>query len=148
MGDLFRVLDKLTIYKVALTDEEVKEFEPFLINRWFFFARGLERHACFLNKYSFTLDKASWFKLAQQIIPKKKYFFKYIKKSVKKEYNFFEKDIAKYYKFSYKRATECLEILTKEQTLELALKFGYDKKRLKSLGIEYEHKKKVMGKWW
>lgn len=135
---------------VPIDEETAKELSPFLANRWIYFS-GFHKEASDLNKFSFVLPSPSWLKLAQKSLPNRYIKWAYIKQKEKVVTDFFVDDIARYFKLSKVRAKETLLILTKEEKLTLAKKFGYNKKELKKLGFKVSDKKiqiKKLSEWW
>lgn len=146
--NIFDLLNDLTVNKRPLVEEEIAEFQPMIINRYLYFTKGLETHAKYLNRYTFSLEKMQWFILAQKILPKRKFFFQYIKKPEKEDVSFFVVDVAKYFKINQKRAKEAIAILTEADKTKLAKKFGYSDKEFKSLNLIAVRSNTTMSAWW
>ena len=117
------------------TEDEQKKFSPFIINRWLSMdAEFLEIVNAF-QKYSIgTLEPREVYKWYCDILPKGKRFNKYIKGKREKKY---DKElveiISTHFECSKLQTKDYLELIDKEELIEILEKYGKDKKTIKRL---------------
>lgn len=125
---LFDYLNAMTYEKKELdfTNKEVeRNYNSFIINR---FVSMSEVYVPLVNEANrFDIPKASHFRFFSSVLPKKKHYFKYIKKA--KEYNIEEKKlIAEYFEVGLRDAERYIEMLSKEDLDSILKIYDYGKK--------------------
>jgi len=118
---LFDHLNNLAVEKRDLTEEEVKTYSPFIINRFVSMSDLFLPVAAELNQYS-SIPARSHNEFWQGFLPKRKQFFKYIKG--KKENMDHEREcLMSYFEVGERDVDSMLDILTKEQLKEITDKY-------------------------
>ena len=107
----------------SLSDMDKKSFSPFIINRWLSMNMGLLPIVNILQKYTIGfLSARDVYKVYLDFLPKQKTFDKYIKGSKSSKYN---KDVleylSKWYGVSQREVTDYLEILSKDDVINILL---------------------------
>lgn len=124
---VFDYLNDLTLNNNELDfeNEEVRKgYQPYMINR---FVSMSEVYIPVVNEVNrYDLPKSVHYRYYNSIIPKRKQFFKYIKK--KKDLSLTEKKvIAKYFEIGLKEAEEYIQLLDEEQIKNILEIFKYGK---------------------
>lgn len=119
----------------SLSDMDKKSFSPFIINRWLSMNTGLLPIVNILQKYTIGfLSARDVYKVYLDFLPKQKTFDKYIKGSKSSKYN---KDVleylSKWYGVSQREVTDYLEILSKDDVINILTKYGLTDKEAKKL---------------
>jgi len=119
----------------SLTDMDKKSFSPFIINRWLSMNMDLLPIVNILQKYTIGLLSArDTYKVYLDFLPNKKTFDKYIKGKSDGKYN---KDMLKYlstwYGVSQREIIDYMELLPKEEVLDILMKYGMTEKEAKKL---------------
>ena len=119
----------------SLTDMDKKSFSPFIINRWLSMNMDLLPIVNILQKYTIGLLSArDTYKVYLDFLPNKKTFDKYIKGKSDGKYN---KDMLKYlstwYGVSQREIIDYMELLPKEEVLDILMKYGITEKAAKKL---------------
>ena len=119
----------------SLTDMDKKSFSPFIINRWLSMNLDLLPIINILQKYTIgLLSPKEVYKLYLDFLPKKKTFDKYVKGKKEGKYN---KELlqylSKWYGVSYREVQDYLEILPKQEVLDILKKYGLTEKEAKNL---------------
>jgi len=119
----------------SLSDMDKKSFSPFIINRWLSMNLDLLPIVNILQKYTIGfLSARDVYKVYLDFLPKKKIFDKYIKGSKSSKYN---KDVleylSKWYGVSQREVTDYLEILSKDDVINILMKYGLTEKESKKL---------------
>ena len=119
----------------SLSDMDKKSFSPFIINRWLSMNMDLLPIVNILQKYTIGfLSARDVYKVYLDFLPKKKTFDKYIKGSKSSKYN---KDVleylSKWYGVSQREVTDYLEILSKDDVINILMKYGLTEKESKKL---------------
>ena len=119
----------------SLSDMDKKSFSPFIINRWLSMNLDLLPIVNILQKYTIGfLSARDVYKVYLDFLPKKKTFDKYIKGSKSSKYN---KDVleylSKWYGVSQREVTDYLEILSKDDVINILTKYGLTDKEAKKL---------------
>jgi len=119
----------------SLTDMDKKSFSPFIINRWLSMNLDLLPIINILQKYTIgLLSPKEVYKLYLDFLPKKKTFDKYVKGKKEGKYN---KELlqylSKWYGVSYREVQNYLEILPKQEVLDILKKYGLTEKEAKNL---------------
>jgi len=113
---LFDHLNNLTVNKTefdVMNDEMVKSYTPYMINRFISMSELYLPIVNEINKCQ-NIPKESHYTYYNTILPKRKQYFKYIKK--KNEISESDKELlCKYYKVGPRQIDEYVNILTKEQ---------------------------------
>lgn len=125
---LFDYLNHITVDKAELTEEELKGYSPFMINRFVsmseiflpFVARKLNQH---------DIKKENHYRLMKDFLPKRKQYFKYIK-SKKDGMDYEIECLQKYFEVGVRDAEHFLTILTKDELKEIVNKFSSLKGRV------------------
>lgn len=133
---LFDHLNALTYNKEVkwkhLTDADRKTFSVYMINRYLSMNIDWIEYVAQLQTLTYDMEPEYVYKLYQDFLPKKKIFLKYLKsKSDKKPNKNIIDYIKQYFECSEDEAVEYLEILTKDQIIEIIKKFGIDDKEIK-----------------
>jgi len=121
--NLFKHLENLTFNKVEfdpLDDNQTKEYEPYMINRYVSMCEFYIPLVNAINKYDISKETHYRFLLAS--LPKRKQFFKYMSRAkdlLKDEKN----KISKYFECGTRDLEEYLNILTEEQINNIVRKF-------------------------
>lgn len=110
---IFDHIKNLTIRKKYCTDEELKTFDVYMINRWLSMHPDLTEMINELQKINTSaLDKKQIYRLYLAFLPKQSFFIKYIKSSGTEKYNSELINImSKYYKTSKFKTIYYLDIL-------------------------------------
>ena len=119
----------------SLSEMDKKSFSPFIINRWLSMNMDLLPVINELQQYTIgTLRPKEVYKLYLDFLPKKKTFDKYIKGKKSDKYN---KEMLEYlsqwYGVSQSEVKEYLEILSKDEVVDILMKYGKTKKEAKKL---------------
>ena len=135
---LFDHLSGIKEKKVAwdsLSEMDKKSFSPFIINRWLSMNLDLLPIINILQKYTIgTLKEREVYKLYYDFLPKEKTFDKYIKGKKEAKYNKeLLNHLSNWYGISHREVEDYLEILSKEQVIEILMKYGKTEKESKSL---------------
>ena len=117
----------------SLSVMDRKSFEPFMVNRFLSMNMGLLELVNELQTYTIgQLAPKDVYKLYLEVLPKKKSFDKYIKAKGSDKYNDKVLDyLSRYYEVSQREVKDYLEILSKDEVIEIIQKFGVDKKEIK-----------------
>jgi len=112
-----------------------KSFSPFIINRWLSMNMDLLPIVNILQKYTIGfLSARDVYKVYLDFLPKQKTFDKYIKGSKSSKYN---KEVleylSKWYGVSQREVTDYLEILSKDDVINILTKYGLTDKEAKKL---------------
>lgn len=117
----------------SLSVMDRKSFEPYMVNRFLSMNMGLLELVNELQKYTIgQLSPRDVYKLYLDVLPKKKSFDKYIKAKGGDKYN--DKVLSyltRYFEVSEREVKDYLEILSKDEVIEIIQKFGVDKKEIK-----------------
>ena len=117
------------------TEDEQKKFSPFIINRWLSMDKDFLEIVNFFQKYSIgTLEPREVYKWYCDMLPKGKRFNKYIKGKKDKKYDKELLDIIiKHFECSNIQARENLELINKNDLIQILQMYGTDKKTIKRL---------------
>jgi hypothetical protein len=117
----------------SLSVMDKKSFEPYMVNRFLSMNMGLLELVNELQQYTIgQLSPKDVYKLYLDVLPKKKSFDKYIKAKGSDKYN--DKVLSyltRYFEVSEREVKDYLEILSKDEVIEIIQKFGVDKKEIK-----------------
>jgi len=114
---IFDYLNNICVDKVPITEDDTG-YSPYMINRFVSMSNIFIPMVNEINKYQ--LPKEIHFQYMSSVLPKRKQFFKYMKK--KKEDKNFDKNIeclCKYYEIGRKEAENYLNVLSNEQIKEI-----------------------------
>ena len=116
-----------------LTEADQKSFSPYLINRWLSMSPQLIEIVDMFQHYTIgPLSKEHVYKLYFDVLPKGKFFSKYIKGKKSDKYNAeLVSFIAKHYQIAKNEAEEYITLLDKEQLQSLCKKYGKSDKEIK-----------------
>lgn len=119
----------------SLSEMDTKSFSPFIINRWLSMNLDLLPIINILQKYTIgTLKEREVYKLYYDFLPKEKTFDKYIKGKKEAKYNKeLLNHLSNWYGVSHREVEDYLEILSKEQVIEILMKYGLTDKESKKL---------------
>ena len=115
---IFDYLNNICVDKVPITEDD-KGYSPFMINRFVSMSNIFIPIVNEINKYQ--IPKEIHFNYMASVLPKRKQFFKYMKK--KKEDKNFDNNIlclCRYNEIGRKEAENYLNVLSKEQIEEIA----------------------------
>jgi hypothetical protein len=119
---LYDHLDNISVGKRILSEEELKSYSPFMINKFVassdLFLPVVEQ----INHYNLPKDAHQRF--MQGIIPKRKQYFKYIK-AKKTNDEFALRCIKLEYEVGDKEASQYIDMLTEEQINFIVDKYHY-----------------------
>ena len=108
----------------SLSVMDRKSFEPFMVNRFLSMNMGLLELVNELQKYTIgQLSPKDVYKLYLDVLPKKRSFDKYNDKVLGY--------LSQYFEVSHREVKDYLEILSKDEVIEIIQKFGVDKKEIK-----------------
>lgn len=118
--ELFDYLNNITTTKEPLSDEDLKGYSPYMINRFVSMCDIYLPFVAEVNKYDLPADVHH--RLMQCQLPKRKQFFKYIKN--KKDTKAHEIDcLCKYFEIGKREALEYLHILKDNEVQIIVDKF-------------------------
>jgi hypothetical protein len=129
-------------YFKKLSEEDLKSWSNFMINRFLSMKPEWVEMIATLLPLTQTLEPEQMYKLYINVIPKGKYYLKYIKgKSDEKYEEFFVDLIKKDYICSEKQAIEYIEVLYstregREHMKYVCEKYGVDKKQITKLKLK------------
>lgn len=133
---MYQILDYLTIYKKPwndLTDDEKKLFNVFFIHRLLSFSNDLIELVNYVQIHS-NIPKEIEYNIWLNILPNKKLYFNYIKKSKKKNNNeTLVSFLSEFFQVSTKEVIEYLPLIPKKDLELLLSNNGFDKKSIKKL---------------
>jgi len=118
-----------------LDELDQKSFTPYLINRWLSMSPDLIEIVNMFQHYTIgPLMKEHVYKLYYEILPKGKYFSKYIKGKKSDKYNkelisFF----AVHYQISKREAEEYISLMKEDEISAVCKKYGKSDKEIKQL---------------
>ena len=117
------------------TKDEQKKFSPFIVNRWLSMDKDFIEIVNYFQKYSIgTLEPREVYKWYCDILPKGKRFNKYIKGKKDKKYNTELIDIMDMqFECSKSQAKDYLELINRDELIELLEKYGMNEKTIKRL---------------
>lgn len=119
----------------SLSEMDKKSFTPFIINRWLSMNLDLLPIINILQKYTIgLLSPKEVYKLYLDFLPKQKTFDKYIKGKKEAKYNKeLLNHLSNWYGVSNREVEDYLEILSKEQVIEILMKYGLTERESKKL---------------
>jgi len=117
------------------TEDEQKKFSPFIINRWLSMDAEFIEIVNYFQKYSIgTLEPREVYKWYCDILPKGKRFSKYIKAKSNKKFNKELIEImSNHFECGKLQTKEYLELINRDELIEILEKYGKDKKTIKRL---------------
>ena len=119
----------------SLSEMDKKSFTPFIINRWLSMNLELLPIINILQKYTIgLLSPKEVYKLYLDFLPKQKTFDKYIKGKKEGKYN---KELleylSKWYGVSQREVSDYLDLLPKDEVINILKKYGLTEKEAKKL---------------
>ncbi len=119
----------------SLSDMDKKTFSPFIINRWLSMNTDLLPIVNILQKYTIGLLSArDVYKVYFDYLPKQKTFDKYIKgKGVGKHNKEMLLHLSNWYGVSQREVIDYLDILSKDDIINILMKYGLTEKESKKL---------------
>lgn len=133
---MYQILDYLTIYKKPwndLTDEEKKLFNVFFIHRLLSFSEDLIELVNYVQIRS-NIPKDIVYNMWLNILPNKKLYFNFIKKSKKNINNEnLVSFLSDFFQISTKEMMEYIPLIPKKDLEILLSNNGFDKKSIKKL---------------
>ena len=117
------------------TKDEQKKFSPFIINRWLSMDKEFLEIVNYFQKYSIgTLEPREVYKWYCDMLPKGKRFNKYIKGKKDKKYNTELIDtMVINFECSKSQVKDYLELIHKDELIEILQKYGMNEKTIKRL---------------
>ena len=117
------------------TEDEQKQFSPFIINRWLSMDKEFLEIVNYFQKYSIgTLEPREVYKWYCDMLPRGKRFNKYIKGKKDKKYNTELIDIMVInFECSKSQVKDYLELIYKDELIEILEKYGMNEKTIKRL---------------
>ena len=133
---IFDHLAGITFKKIKwedLTEADQKSFSPYLINRWLSMSPQLIEIVDMFQHYTIgPLTKEHVYKLYFDVLPKGKFFSKYIKGKKSDKYNTeLVSFIAKHFEIAKNEAEEYISLLDKDQLQSICKKYGKSDKEIK-----------------
>lgn len=139
---IFDILNDLTFNKVSWEDQsesDQKKFQMWMINRWFSMHPDYLEVIAECQPTTDLLDVKTYYKFYLDLLPKKKFFTKYIKNQSEKEGKFGKVIgfLADKLQMSKDESEGCLDVLMELPSGMVEIKsfiklYGYDDKRVKS----------------
>ena len=131
-------MNQLLVHKKhwdEFTEDEQKKFSPFIINRWLSMDNEFIEVVNVFQKYAIgTLEPREVYKWYCDILPKGKRFNKYIKGKKSKKYNKELVDIiSNYFECSKLQTNEYLELINKQELIDILGKYGMEQKQIKRM---------------
>jgi len=131
-------MNQLLVHKKhwnEFTEDEQKKFSPFIINRWLSMDKDFLEIVNYFQKYSIgTLEPREVYKWYCDMLPKGKRFNKYIKGKKDKKYNTELIDIMVInFECSKSQVKDYLELIHKDELIEILEKYGMNEKTIKRL---------------
>ena len=131
-------MNQLLVHKKhwnEFTKDEQKKFSPFIINRWLSMDSEFIEIVNVFQKYAIgTLEPREVYKWYCDILPKGKRFNKYIKGKKSKKYDKELVDIiSNYFECSKLQTNEYLELINKQELIEILEKYGMETKKIKRM---------------
>ncbi len=131
-------MNQLLVHKKPwneFTDSDQKSFNSFIINRWLSMDKEFVEIVNFFQKYSIgTLESREVYKWYCEVLPKGKRFNKYIKGKKSKKYDNEMVDILqKHFECSKLHVKQNLELISKDELIEILEKYGIEKKKIKRI---------------
>ena len=131
-------INQVLIYKKPwdyFSDSDKKTFNTFIINRWLSMDKEFIEFVNYFQEYSIgTLESREVYKWYCDMLPKGKRFNKYIKGKKDKKYNSELLDImVTHFECSKSQIQEYLELISKNELVEILQKYGKDEKTIKRL---------------
>jgi hypothetical protein len=119
----------------SLSEMDKKTFSPFIINRWLSMNLDFLPTINELQKYTIGLLKPrEVYKLYFDFLPKKKTFDKYVKGKKDTKYNKeLLSHLSRWYNLSNREVSEYLDVLCKDEVIEILMKYGLSNKEAKKL---------------
>tara|TARA_B100001057_G_C22120136_1_gene670482 strand:+ start:59 stop:493 length:435 start_codon:yes stop_codon:yes gene_type:complete len=119
----------------SLSDMDKKTFSPFIINRWLSMNMGLLPIVNILQKYTIGLLSArDVYKVYFDYLPKQKTFDKYIKGKREGKHNKeMLSHLSDWYGVSKRECIDYLDILSKDDVINILMKYGLTEKESKKL---------------
>lgn len=119
----------------SLSVMDKKSFEPFMVNR--FLSMNVELLELVNELQMYTIGQLSpkeVYKLYLDTLPKKKSFDKYIKAAGSDKYNDKVLEyLSRYFEVSHREVKDYLDILPKQDVIEIIQKYGVEKKEAEKL---------------
>tara|TARA_Y100000361_G_C11062180_1_gene291094 strand:- start:369 stop:788 length:420 start_codon:yes stop_codon:yes gene_type:complete len=117
------------------TEDEQKKFSPFIINRFLSMDKEFIEVVNMFQKYAIgVLEPREVYKWYSEVLPKGKRFNKYIKSKKSKKYDSEMIDILqKYFECSKLQVKQNLELISKDELIEILNKYGLEKKKIKRI---------------
>jgi hypothetical protein len=119
----------------SLSEMDKKSFTPYMINRFLSMDTDLLPIINELQKYTIgTLSPKEVYKIYFDFLPKKKSYEKYIKSSTESKYNDeLLRYLSMWYGVSQREVIDYLDILTKDDIVNILMKYGLTDKEAKKL---------------
>lgn len=125
---IFDILDAMTINKSELNfkDDTVKKvYDQYMINKWLSMCELLIDIVFEVNKMKNLTDEEH-FTILSSLLPKSKFYFKYVKKS--KDLSLEEKKyVAHYFETGLKKAEDYIRILSEDEIKGILSKYKFGK---------------------
>lgn len=126
---IFDILNDITFAKVLWKDQlesTQKKVDKYMINRWLSMKSDYMELVAGVQSVTERLDQKQFYQFYQSIIPKKKFFTKYIKQVKKLSYNHdLLKLIANHYDLSIKDAMILIDNNKRSDLITFVKSFGY-----------------------
>ena len=135
---IFEWINQILVHKKpwdSFNESDQKAFSPFIINRWLSMDEEFIEVVNYFQKYAIgTLEPREVYKWYCDILPRGKRFNKYIKGKRDKKYDKELIDIiSNHFECSKLQTKEYIELMSKEDIIEILMKYGKDEKTIKRL---------------
>ena len=134
---IFDWLNQITLNKQpwdSFSEEDHKSFNTFIINRFLSMNKDWIEIVNMLQQYTIGMESKDVYNLYVSMIPKGKKFLRYIKGKKDKSYKSELVDIlVKYFECSKLQVKQNLELISKDELIEILNKYGLEKKKIKRI---------------
>ena len=117
----------------SLNEADRKSFSPYIINRWLSMSPQLIEIVDMFQKYTIgSLSKEHVYKLYYDILPKQKYFSKYIKGKKSNKFNTELVNLLReYFQASKREIEDLIPLLKHDDIISILKKYGKTEKEVK-----------------
>lgn len=120
---LFDHLNNITEQKKPVSEDDLKTYDNYMINRFVSMTEHYLPFVAEVNQYELPKDLHQTFMMA--ILPKRKQYFKYIKRSKKDDNKFELECLMRYYQVGPREARQYYNDLTDEQLKSIVERFHF-----------------------
>lgn len=135
ISELFQWLDEIMLHKTPvdmISEESWNSWNTYMINRF------LSVHRPYLELVNYVAifppdSKKQIYSIYREMLPKKKFYLRYIKTKLKQKPSSLVEYVARYYECSLGEADEYIDILRKPGVTSILYKMGIDDDEIKKL---------------